>query len=54
MSSVTGQSVAIGNLGQIGSGEVIGDNEKLKMFVERYLNLSQEMKNRKGEGDSYA
>jgi tetratricopeptide (TPR) repeat protein len=54
MSSVTGQSVAIGNLGQIGSGQVIGDSEKLKMFVERYLNLSQEMKNRKGEGDSFA
>jgi hypothetical protein len=54
MSSVTGQSVAIGNLGQIGSNHVIGDSEKLKMFVERYLNLSQEMKNRKGEGDSYA
>ncbi|OMJ94639.1 hypothetical protein SteCoe_2130 [Stentor coeruleus] len=53
MSSVAGQSVAIGNLGQIGYSKLNGDNEKLKMFAERYLNLSHELKNRKGESGAY-
>jgi hypothetical protein len=54
MSSVTGQSIAIGNLGQIGTGSIAGDNAKMKMFVERYLSLSQELNNRRGEGGAYA
>ena len=53
MSSVAGQSVAIGNLGQIGYTSMNGDNEKLKMFAERYLTLSHELKNRKGESGAY-
>lgn len=53
MSSVAGQSVAIGNLGQIGYSSMNGDNEKLKMFAERYLTLSHELKNRKGESGAY-
>ena len=53
MSSVAGQSVAIGNLGQIGYTKINGDNEKLKMFAERYLTLSHELKNRKGESGAY-
>ncbi|CAG9323805.1 unnamed protein product [Blepharisma stoltei] len=53
MSSVAGQSVAIGNLGQIGNNKIVGDNEKLKMFAERYLALSHELKNRKGESGAY-
>lgn len=53
MSSVAGQSVAIGNLGQIGYQKLNGDNEKLKMFAERYLTLSHELKNRKGESGAY-
>jgi tetratricopeptide (TPR) repeat protein len=53
MSSVAGQSVAIGNLGQIGYSSMNGDNEKLKMFAERYLALSHELKNRKGESGAY-
>lgn len=53
MSSVAGQSVAIGNLGQIGYSKIHGDNEKLKMFAERYLTLSHELKNRKGESGAY-
>lgn len=54
MSSVTGQSIAIGNLGQIGTGSVAGDNQKLQMFVERYLSLSAELKDRRGEGSAHA
>ena len=53
MSSVAGQSVAIGNLGQIGYAKMSGDSEKLKMFAERYLTLSHELKNRKGESGAY-
>lgn len=53
MSSVAGQSVAIGNLGQIGYSKMNGDSEKLKMFAERYLTLSHELKNRKGESGAY-
>jgi len=53
MSSVAGQSVAIGNLGQIGYPKIQGDNEKLKMFAERYLTLSHDLKNRKGESGAY-
>jgi len=53
MSSIAGQSVAIGNLGQIGSGTIGGDYDKTRMFVERYLNLSAELKDRKGEGGAY-
>jgi tetratricopeptide (TPR) repeat protein len=53
MSSVAGQSVAIGNLGQIGSYRLSGDNEKMKMFVERYLTLSNELHNRKGASGAH-
>lgn len=53
MSSVAGQSVAIGNLGQIGTYKLNGDSEKMKMFVERYLTLSNELRNRKGESGAY-
>ena len=52
MSSVAGQSVAIGNLGKVG-GTQITNNEKLQMFVERYLELSSELKYRKGESGAY-
>ena len=55
MSSVAGQSIAIGNLGRIGSISNVGamDSEKMQMFVERYLELSNELKYRKGEGSAY-
>lgn len=55
MSSVAGQSIAIGNLGRIGSVSNVGamDSEKMQMFVERYLELSNELKYRKGEGSAY-
>ena len=55
MSSVAGQSIAIGNLGRVGSISNVGamDAEKMQMFVERYLELSGELKYRKGESGAY-
>ena len=51
MSSLAGQSVAVGNLGNLGSISKVSsyaNNEKLQMFIERYLELSSELKYRKG------
>ena len=55
MSSVAGQSVAIGNLGKVGGKETYAqmNQEKLQMFVERYLELSNELKYRKGESGAF-
>jgi tetratricopeptide (TPR) repeat protein len=56
MSSLAGQSVAVGNLGNLGSISKVSsfaNNEKLQMFVERYLELSSELKYRKGEGSAH-
>lgn len=55
MSSVAGQSVAIGNLGKVGGGDVYAtmNQDKLQMFVERYLELSSELKYRKGEAGAF-
>lgn len=55
MSSVAGQSVAIGNLGKVGNGETYAqmNQDKLQMFVERYLELSSELKYRKGEAGAF-
>jgi hypothetical protein len=55
MSSVAGQSVAIGNLGKVGGNQVYAQMnfKKLYMFVERYLELSSELKYRKGESGAF-
>lgn len=55
MSSVAGQSVAIGNLGKVGGNNVYAqmNQDKMQMFVERYLELSNELKYRKGESGAY-
>lgn len=55
MSSVAGQSVAIGNLGQVGTNDTYSqmNQDKMQMFVERYLELSNELKYRKGESGAY-
>lgn len=55
MSSLAGQSVAVGNLGNLGSISKVSsyaNNEKLQMFIERYLELSSELRYRKGEGNA--
>jgi hypothetical protein len=55
MSSVAGQSVAIGNLGIVGGNKVYAqmNQDKMQMFVERYLELSNELKYKKGESGAY-
>jgi len=55
MSSVAGQSVAIGNLGKVGGNQIYAqmNQDKMQMFVERYLELSNELKYRKGESGAY-
>jgi tetratricopeptide (TPR) repeat protein len=56
MSSVAGQSVAIGNLGKVGGKNMqttMLNQDKMQMFVERYLELSNELKYRKGESGAY-
>ncbi len=55
MSSVAGQSVAIGNLGKVGGKNMYAtmNQDKLQMFVERYLELSGELKYKKGEQGAY-
>ena len=54
MSSVAGQSVAIGNLGKVGGkNSTMLNQDKMQMFVERYLELSNELKYRKGESGAY-
>ena len=47
--------MAIGNLGKIGGNKVYAqmNQDKLQMFVERYLELSNELKYRKGESGAY-
>lgn len=53
LSSVSGQTVAIGNLGQIGSKSIKGDFDRMKVFVERYLNLSNDLRDKKGVSGAY-
>jgi len=53
MSSVQGQGVAIGNLGKIGTTEIRGDGSKMKMFIEKYIDLCGEVRDRKAEGGAY-
>lgn len=56
MSSLAGQSVAVGNLGNLGNLTKVSsyaNNEKLQMFIERYLELSSELRYRKGEGNAH-
>ena len=58
MSSVAGQSLAIGNLGKVGhtdsqlSSEMLR-SEKLQSFVSRYLELSNELRDKHGEKGAY-
>ena len=49
MSNLSGQSVAMGNIGKIGTKDLSDNKDKMKLFVEKYLKLSAEMKDHKGE-----
>ena len=48
MSNLNGQSVAMGNIGKIGTKDLSENKDKMKLFVEKYLKLSAEMKDEKG------
>ena len=43
MSNLNGQSVAMGNIGKIGTKDLSENKDKMKLFVEKYLKLSAEM-----------
>lgn len=46
--------MAIGNLGKVGGkNSTMLNQDKMQMFVERYLELSNELKYRKGESGAY-
>ena len=49
MSNLSGQSLAIANIGKIGTKELSENKDKMKIFVEKYLKLSEEMQDTKGE-----
>lgn len=49
MANLVGQSIAIGNIGKIGANGLHQNKEKMKVFVEKYLKLSSELKDKKGE-----
>ena len=48
MNNVSGQSVAMGNIGKIGTKDLSENKDKMKIFVEKYLKLSAEMKDERG------
>lgn len=43
MSNLSGQSLAIGNIGRIGNKNLSENKDKMKIFVEKYLKLAEEM-----------
>lgn len=49
MSNLTGQSLAIGNIGRIGTKNLSENKDKMKIFVEKYLRLAEEMQDPKAE-----
>ena len=49
MSNLIGQSLAVGSIGRIGVPGLNDNKDKMKVFVEKYLKLSKEMKNVEGE-----
>ncbi len=54
ISSLAGQTIAIGNLGRVGAGtSMINDKAKLKGLVQKYLELSAELKHKKGEAEAH-
>ena len=40
MSNLSGQSLAIGNIGSIGTKNLSENKDKMKLFVEKYLKLA--------------
>jgi hypothetical protein len=40
MANLSGQSLAIGNIGKIGTKSLSENKDKMKIFVEKYLKLA--------------
>ena len=49
MSNISGQSVAMGNIGKIGTKDLSENKDKMKLFVEKYLKLSSELRDENAE-----
>ena len=49
MSNLSGQSLAMGNIGRIGTKNLSENKDKMKIFVEKYLKMATEMNDEKGE-----
>ena len=54
MNNKAGQSTALGNLGSVGGNKVYAcmNSEKIKMFMKKYLYLSNELSYKKGENSA--
>ena len=48
LSNLSGQTLAIGNMGKIGKKALIENKDKMKLFIEKYLKLSEEMHDNQG------
>lgn len=53
VSSLRGQAAIIGNLGRIGTNNMITDTRTLKTYAEKYLKLSHEIKHKQGEAEAH-
>jgi hypothetical protein len=52
MSSVVGQSIAIGNIGRIGTAGLHDNRDKMKLFLEKYIQLSKDLKDTENETEA--
>lgn len=52
MSSVVGQSIAIGNIGRIGTAGLHDNRDKMKLFLEKYIQLSKDLKDGHSETEA--
>eukprot|EP00826_Nyctotherus_ovalis_P066570 TRINITY_DN9851_c0_g6_i1.p1 TRINITY_DN9851_c0_g6~~TRINITY_DN9851_c0_g6_i1.p1 ORF type:complete len:273 (-),score=78.49 TRINITY_DN9851_c0_g6_i1:139-957(-) len=53
VSSLSGQTAVIGNLGRIGADTTIRNVSGLRVYAEKYLALSFEMRHRMGEAEAH-
>lgn len=49
MANLVGQSIAIGNIGRIGTLGLHNNKERMRVFIEKYMKLSEGLNDRKGE-----
>lgn len=49
MSNLASQTIAIGNIGRIGMPGLLDNKEKMAVFIDKYIKLTQDMKDDNGE-----